>query len=261
MPYQHIRLNANGAVTTLTLARPQVLNAFSRSMLEELHQALDAVRDSPARALLLTGAGRAFSSGADLAPAPGEGLDRSDMGARLERLFNPLVERMRRLPIPVVVAVNGPAAGGGCGIALAGDVVLAARSAYFLLPFAGIGLVPDVGATWLLPRLVGRARAIGMMMLGDRIDAAQAEQWGLIWQAVDDDRLIAEATAIAARLAAGPSVSYRLMREAVDAGLHSSWSDSLALERVNQRTAGRTADHAEGVAAFLEKRAPAFGGN
>ena len=234
-----------------------MLNALAPITLEEMIHAVDRVRDErSARALLLTGVGRAFCSGADLSA----GLTPDDMGAGLERGFNPLLQRLAALPIPLVTAVNGAAAGGGCGYALAGDVVIAGRSAYFLQPFAGIGLVPDVGSTWLLPRLAGRARASAMMILGERISAETALEWGMIYQVVEDAELPATARALAVKLAAGPTVAYGLMRRAIHAGLETSLTQSLALERENQRIAGRTADHKEGVAAFLEKRSPAFRG-
>ncbi|WP_156680546.1 enoyl-CoA hydratase-related protein [Sphingomonas profundi] len=259
--FTDILLHEADGIATLTIDRPQVLNAVTLHTLGEMIVALDRVRDGgTARVLLLTGTGRAFCSGADLAAFSPGGTIGNDRGAGLEQGFNPVLERLRALPIPLVNAVNGVAAGGGCGFALAGDIVVAARSAYFLQPFANIGLVPDVGATWLLPRLIGKARATAMMMLGERVPAEQAEEWGMIHRAVDDAELMPAARAIAARLAAGPTTTYALMRHAIAAGLDSSFGDSLALERANQRVSGRTTDHAEGVAAFLEKRAPVFRG-
>jgi 2-(1,2-epoxy-1,2-dihydrophenyl)acetyl-CoA isomerase len=260
MSYEHLLFEEDKGVATITINRPDKLNALSAQSLSELSHALDRVRDGgTARALLLTGAGRAFCSGADLSVAHGGGGP-IDMGAGLETGFNPVLEKLRRLPVPLITAINGGAAGGGCGYALAGDIVIAARSAYFLQPFANIGLVPDVGATWLLPRLAGRARATAMMMLGERIPAEQALDWGMIYQVVDDAELMATARAIAVRLAAGPTVAYGLMRQAITDGLASTLTESLARERRDQFTAGRTADHAEGVAAFLEKRKPVFRG-
>ncbi|MET0248182.1 MAG: enoyl-CoA hydratase-related protein [Sphingobium sp.] len=259
MSYEDIRLEENEGIAVLTMNRPKLLNALSQHSLKEMMHALDRVRDEGlARVLVLTGEGRAFCSGADL--TAGESHRPIDMGAGLEAGFNPVLERLRRLPVPLVTAVNGLAAGGGCGYALAGDIVVAARSAYFLQPFANIGLVPDVGATWLLPRLIGKARATAMMMLGDRVMAEQALEWGMIYQVADDDQLAEVAMAIARRLAAGPTVAYGLMRQGIADSLEMPLSQSLALERDNQRVAGRTADHAEGVAAFLEKRKPAFTG-
>lgn len=259
MTYDDIRLEETDGVAVLTLDRPKLLNALSQGSLREMMHALDRVRDAgTARVLVLTGAGRAFCSGADL--TADEGHRPTDMGAGLEAGFNPVLERLRRLPVPLITAVNGLAAGGGCGYALAGDLAIAARSAYFLQPFANIGLVPDVGATWLLPRLIGKARATAMMMLGERITAEQALQWGMIYDVVDDDALLDAAMTLARRLASGPTVAYGLMRQGIADSLEMSLSDSLALERNNQRIAGRTKDHAEGVTAFLEKRKPVFVG-
>jgi 2-(1,2-epoxy-1,2-dihydrophenyl)acetyl-CoA isomerase len=260
MTYDHLLYEESEGVVTLTLNRPEKLNALSLQSLAELSRALNRVRDEgTARAVLLTGAGRAFCSGADLsAERPDDGP--IDMGAGLEVAFNPVLEKMRRLPVPLVTAVNGGAAGGGCGYALAGDIVIAARKAYFLQPFANIALVPDVGSTWLLPRLVGRARATAMMMLAERIPAEQALEWGMIWQVVDDADLMPTARAMALRLAKGPTVAYGLMRQAIVDGLSTSLTESLARERRDQFTAGRSADHAEGVAAFLQKRPPVFRG-
>lgn len=264
MPYERIHFDHSGSVARIRINRPNVLNALDRPTLEELIAALDQVRDEGrARALILTGEGRAFCAGVDLAAA---GLtDRRagaapDSGLVLESHFNPLVERLVALPVPIVSAVNGPAAGGGCSLALAGDIVLAARSAYFLQAFVNLGLVPDVGSTWLLPRLIGKARAQAMMMLAERIPAETAESWGMIHRAVDDDVLAAEAEAMAARLSSGPTVAYGLIRQGLRRCLEGSLSDGLALERSNQRAAGLTDDVNEGVRAFLEKRPPRFSG-
>lgn len=256
----HLILEERDGIATLTMNRSDRLNAMAPESLELFITLLDKVRDDgTARVLLLTGKGRAFCSGADLsANDPETGGIPADRGAGLERGHNIVFERMRYLPIPIICAVNGVAAGGGCGYALAGDIVIAARSAYFLQPFANIGLVPDVAATWLLPRLVGKARATAMMMLGDRIAAETAEEWGMIWQAVDDEALMDSAYAIAHRLADGPTVAYGLMRHAITDALEMSAAQTLGLERRNQRSAGRTHDHREGVSAFLEKRAPRF---
>ncbi len=265
MSYEHIVYDEADGLVTVTINRPEKLNALAAQTLEELIHAVDRVRDEgAARALLLTGKGRAFCSGADLTAGGSEEprlpAGPPDAGAMLETLYNPLLERMRRLPVPLVVAVNGVAAGGGCGYALAGDIVIAARSAYFLQPFANIGLVPDVGSTWMLPRLIGRARANAMMMLGERISADQAAGWGMIYKAVEDDALMEEARAVALRLAAGPTRSYGLIRQGIADCLEIGLTDALALERRNQCVAGRTADHGEGVAAFREKRKPVFTG-
>ncbi len=241
----------------MRLNRPQSLNALDLVMVEELLEALETLAPSGARALLLTGQGRGFSSGADL--ISGGGLP-SDAGHFLETHLNPLVERLFALEIPVVAAVNGPAAGAGCSIALAADIVIAGRSAYFLQAFVNVGLVPDAGATWLLPRLVGRARALEMMMLGDRVSAQQAADWGLISRVVPDEDLQSEAIALATRLAAGPTVALALIRQLAGDDSKSGLADALRAERVAQRRAGESADFKAAVLAFAEKRPAVFRG-
>lgn len=265
MAYEHIILEEADGVAMLTLNRPQMLNALHVGLVSEMIDAVDRLRDgTSARALLLTGAGRGFSSGADLAGgaagiAPtGDGP--TDVGKILETHFNPFLERLFALPIPFITAVNGAAAGAGCSIALAGDIVIAARSAYFLQAFVNIGLVPDVGATWLLPRLAGRARAQAMMMLGERISAEQALDWGMIYQVVDDDQLLPTAQSLAGRLARGPTKTYALIRQGIRACLDKTLTEALLVERQNQLAAGRTQDFTEGVAAFLQKRPANFQG-
>lgn len=265
MAYQHILLDQPDGVATLTINRPQMLNALHVGVIDEMIDAVDRVRDEgTARVLLMTGAGRGFSSGADLAGGGAGGGSRGsgqvDAGKVLETHFNPLLERLFALPVPFVTAVNGPAAGAGCSFALAGDIVVAGRSAYFLQAFVNIGLIPDVGSTWLLPRLAGRARAQAMMMLGERISATQAEDWGLIWKCVDDADLMPTATAIAAKLASGPTRAYALIRQGIRGCLDASLTEGLAIERQNQLRAGRTADFVEGVSAFLQKRPANFQG-
>lgn len=259
MAFQHIRLEQDkAAVATLTLDRPQSLNALNGAMVDELREAVESLSGSGARCLLITGEGRGFSSGADL--ASGGGLP-DDVGASLENHFNPLVEALFACPMPVIAAVNGPCAGAGCSLALAADIVIAGRSAYFLQAFINIGLIPDAGATWLLPRLAGRARAMEMMMLGERVSAEQAEQWGLISRMVEDDALQDEARALAARLAAGPTRSYGLLRRLARDAEQSSLTEALAAERIAQRDAGRTKDFQRGVMAFLSKQEPRFEGD
>lgn len=258
MDFQHITLTTSpAAVATLTLNRPDSLNALTSTMLDEMRAAIDGLVASGARALLLTGAGRGFSSGADL--ASGGGLP-DDVGAALEAHFNPLVEALFRLPVPVVAAVNGPCAGAGCSLALAADIVIAGRSAYFLQAFINIGLIPDAGATWLLPRLAGRARAMEMMMLGERIPAEKAADWGLISRVVEDADLESEAAALAARLAQGPTMAYGLLRRLARDAEQLPLTDALAAERIAQRDAGRTGDFKAAVMAFLQKQPPRFEG-
>lgn len=258
MAYEHILLDLSpAAVATITLNRPDRLNALNPAIVDELRDAVESLPGSGARALLLTGAGRGFSSGADL--ASGGGLP-TDAGMALEKHFNPLVEALFALPIPIVTAVNGPCAGAGCSIALCADIVLAAESAYFLQAFVNIGLIPDAGATWLLPRLAGRARAMEMMLLGERLPAGKAAEWGLISRVVPDEDLAGEAVALATRLAQGPTVAYSLIRRlARDAGQR-SLPETLLAERAAQREAGETEDFKAAVMAFLQKRQPRFEG-
>lgn len=244
-------------VLTLTLNRPERLNALSTGLLAALAQALDAGVEEGARAVLLTGAGRAFCSGADLA---GEGGAGGDLGETLETFYHPLFKRLAALDIPVVSAVNGPAVGAGVALALAGDIVLMARSAYVQLGFVNIGLVPDAGVTWLLARSVGRARTLEMALLGEAMSAQEARAAGLIARAVPDEALAEEARAIARRLARGPTVAIGLIRKQIAAALDASLATTMAIEADNQTRAGQTADFREGVAAFIQKRKPEFRG-
>ena len=241
----------------LVLNRPERLNAFDAGMHRALRSALEAAAADPGcRALLLTGSGRAFCAGQDLAEAAGL----ADLRHTLESWYNPLVRQLRALPLPVVCAVNGIAAGAGANIALACDIVLAARSAKFTQAFVKIGLIPDSGGTFFLPRLIGEARTRALAMLGEPISAAQAEQWGLIWKCVDDDRLMAEAEALAAHLATQPTAAVALIKRALDASASNDLDAQLALEAALQAEAGRTPDYAEGVRAFREKRPAQFVG-
>jgi 2-(1,2-epoxy-1,2-dihydrophenyl)acetyl-CoA isomerase len=262
MGFAAILFATDGAVATLTLNRPDRLNAFTPEMHEEIAAAVTQVeRDADLRALLITGAGRGFCAGQDL-NLRRDGGDSGDFdaGAALERYYNPLVRRLKALKKPVIAAVNGPAAGAGANLALACDIVIAARSATFLQAFCRIGLVPDSGGTWFLPRVAGSARAMGMMMLGEPLSAEKAAEWGLIWKAVDDDKLMPEARALAERLAHGPTVGLGLIKEALNHSLENGLDAQLDLERDLQRVAAKSADFREGVAAFLEKRPARFTG-
>jgi len=246
----------------LTLNRPARLNALIEEMYAALNAALEeAASDPDCRALMITGAGRGFCAGADLSNrlAPQDGKPR-DLGRGLDTLLNPLVRRWRALPFPTVAAVNGVAAGAGANLALNCDIVLAARSAKFIQAFAKLGLVPDAGGTWVLPRLVGAARARALALTADPIDADTAQAWGLIWKAVDDPLLMIEAEALCARFAAGPSHGFALIKRALDASERNDLDAQLDVERDLQREAGFHPDYAEGVRAFLEKRAPRFSG-
>jgi 2-(1,2-epoxy-1,2-dihydrophenyl)acetyl-CoA isomerase len=241
----------------LTLNRPDKLNAFDPALHAALMAALNAADADPdCRALLLTGAGRGFCAGADLQSTASE----EDLGTVLERTFNPLIRRIRALRLPVVCAVNGIAAGAGANVALACDIVLAGRSAQFIQSFIRIGLLPDAGGSWLLPRLAGAARARGMAMLGEPVTAEQALAWGMIWQVADDATLLAEAEALTARLATQPTAALGLIKRALDAAATNTLDAQLDLERDLQRSAGHGADFAEGVQAFLAKRPAVFTG-
>jgi 2-(1,2-epoxy-1,2-dihydrophenyl)acetyl-CoA isomerase len=251
-----------GGVARLTLNRPDKLNAFTAELHRELRAALEAAAADPqCRVVVLTGAGRAFSAGQDLAevrPAAKDGAP--DAGGRLETLYNPLIKLISTMEKPVLAAVNGIAAGAGANVALACDIVYAARSASFLQAFARIGLVPDAGGTWVLPRLVGLARARGLAMLAEPLSAEQAAQWGLIWKVIDDDKLEAEVSAVAGRLAVAPTYGLGLAKRALAASSTNTLAQQLDLERDLQRLAGASPDAVEGISAFLEKRAPKFTG-
>lgn len=260
MAYQNLLLDVADDVATLTLNRPDVLNSLSRELLAEFKEAVREIGASGARAMLLTGAGRAFCSGADL--SGGREMDdkgRLDLGKSIERIYNPLVKSLRDLPMPIVAAVNGPAAGGGASLAFACDIVIAAKSAYFLQAFCNIGLIPDVGSTYFLPRRIGMARAKGLTLLGERLPAEKAEAWGLIWKCVDDADLMKEAGATANKLAKGP-LSLGLIKRALDGSLERDFDAQLDIERDLQRVSGRSEDFVEGVAAFFQKRPAKFKG-
>jgi len=246
----------------IVLNRPDRLNAFTEPMHAALAAALDeADRDEETRCVLLTGAGRAFCSGQDLSArrrAPGD--PPPDLRVTLDRWYNPLIRRIRSFRMPVVCAVNGTAAGAGANLALACDVVLAARSATFVQAFARIGLIPDSGGTWVLPRLVGEARARALAITAEPVSAETAEAWGMIWRCVDDADLASEAEALAARLATQPTVGFALLKRALGATWDNGLDAQLDLERDLQGEAGRTPDYAEGVEAFFAKRRPVFTG-
>lgn len=245
----------------LTLNRPERLNAFTETMQQALKAAIsEAEADEDCRALLLTGAGRAFCAGQDLNERVTATGDIVVPGEALEKYYNPLVKKLRSLPFPVVAAVNGIAAGAGCNVALACDIVLAAKSATFAQVFARIGLIPDAGGTWILPRLVGQARARGLALLTEPLGAEKAEAWGLIWKAVDDGALMAEAEALCAHFATAPTYGLGLIKQALDASEDNDLSTQLDLERKLQRQAGSHEDYKEGVRAFLAKRKPVFSG-
>ena len=259
MTYTTITLDISEQIATITLNRPERLNACSLDMADEMIAALDSLGD--ARALIITGAGRAFCSGADLAARGGGGQTPGQGSyAALTQHYNPLMVKLSRLPIPTITAVNGPAAGVGCSIALASDFAIAGASAYFLQAFVNIGLVPDGGASWMLPRLVGKARATEMMLLGEKIPAEKAESWGLIYKAVADDALQSEARPLAARLANGPTLALGIMRQNIAAALEVDYASALLREAEGQRLAGASADAMEGGMAFLQKRKAEFKG-
>lgn len=256
-----VLLEIDSGVAAVTLNRPESLNSLNEDMHKRLADAVRSVGKSEARVVLLTGAGRGFCAGQDLSDRkvrPGD--TPPDLGKSLEDYYNPLIRGLRRLEVPVVCAVNGVAAGAGANIALACDIVLAARSASFIEAFCRIGLLPDSGGTFFLPRLVGTARAIGMSMLGTKVTAEQAEAWGLIWKCVDDAQLMTEARALTAHLAKQPTKGLSLIKKALQASADNTLDEQLDLERDFQRQAGRTADYREGVSAFIEKREPNFRG-
>ena len=245
----------------LTLNRPDRLNSFNEAMHERLMAALlEAEADEGCRALLLTGAGRGFCAGQDLSNRVFEPGVTPDLTKTIERWYNPLVRKLRSFRMPIVCAVNGVAAGAGANIALACDIVLAARSAKFIQAFAKIGLLPDSGGTWFLPRLVGSARARGLALLAEPLPAEKAEAWGLIWKAVDDESLMIEAEKLAVHLATQPTIGLALTKQALGASWGNTLDRQLDLERDLQGEAGRTPDYAEGVSAFFAKRAPSFTG-
>src|SRR4051812_31333375 len=258
MAYETIAFKLEGGIARLTLNRPERLNSFTVRMHEEVADALSSLEG--ARALVLTGAGRGFCAGQDLgdrAVAPGEAVD---LGHSVETYYNPLIRRPTSLPFPVIARVNGVAAGAGANIALACDVVIAAKSAKFIQSFASIGLIPDSGGTWVLPRLLGQARALGLALTAEPLPAEKAAQWGLIWKVAEDEALDAEVDAIADKLAALPPLGLAAIKDMIRTSWQYSLDEELERQAGAMRRLGFTADYREGVAAFLEKRTPTFTG-
>ncbi len=262
MGFEHILFGIEGGVARLTLNRPDRLNSFNDAMHAEVRDALGRVRDdSSARVLLLTGAGRGFCAGQDLSDrAVAAGDAPVDLGASIERNYKPLVLALRSLPMPVICAVNGVAAGAGANLAFACDLVIAAKSASFIEAFAKLGLIPDTGGTYFLPRLAGTARAMGIALLGEKISAEQAAAWGLIWQCVEDAELAATADRLAAHFAQAPTRGLARTKQALYASAGNTLEAQLDLERDFMRELGASDDYREGVAAFMAKRPPNFSG-
>jgi 2-(1,2-epoxy-1,2-dihydrophenyl)acetyl-CoA isomerase len=261
MDFETIILDISGGVARITLNRPDRLNSFTVQMHDELSRAIEAAAKA-ARVLVLTGAGRGFCAGQDLSDrAVAPGGDGVDLGESLEKRYNPLIRRLANLELPVICAVNGVAAGAGANIALTCDIVIAARGARFIQSFANIGLIPDSGGTWTLPRLAGQARALGVALSGEPLSAERAEAWGLIWKCVDDDKLVAETNTLAAKFAAAPTRGLAMTKKLIRESGARSLEAQLDVERDAQSTLGRTADYKEGVAAFMEKRTAKFVGS
>ena len=262
MSFETILFEIADGVACITLHRPDKLNSFTATMHVELRAALKQVHDDDSvRVLFITGSGRGFCAGQDLSErVMSEETGPFDLGATLEQNYNPLITGLREMDMPVICAVNGVAAGAGCNFALACDIVLAARSATFIEAFSRIGLIPDAGGTYVLPRLVGSARAMALSILAEPVTAEQAERWGLIWKCVDDDKLASEARELAARLAKGPTRAYASIKRALHASQGNTLAQQLSLEATLQREAGKSADFQEGVKAFLEKRPARFSG-
>lgn len=262
MAWNTLVVDKKDGIATITLNRPDRLNALNTELMTELLKALDEIElDAAIRCLLLTGAGRGFCSGADLASGDlNNDGGMPDLGRALHQNYHPVIRKLAAYRMPVVCAVNGPAAGAGMSLALTGDIVIAAKSATFLQAFANIGLVPDAGSTYFLPRLAGSARALGLTMLGEKLPAETAAEWGLIWQCVDDAELMPTALKIATKFANGPTVGLSQIRKLVRQSATNSLDGQLEAEREAQVVAGRTRDFIEGVMAFLQKRPAKFSG-
>jgi 2-(1,2-epoxy-1,2-dihydrophenyl)acetyl-CoA isomerase len=262
MTYESIKFTIANGIAVLTLNRPDRLNSFTQAMHREVRDALDTLQaDKTVRVLVLTGAGRGFCAGQDLNDRAVEpGAPGVDLGESVEKFYAPLVTTLRTLPMPVICAVNGVAAGAGANLALACDIVLAAKSASFIEAFCKLGLIPDTGGTWVLPRLIGPARAMGLALLGDKLPAEKAEQWGLIWRCVPDEALMDEAMAMAEHFAAAPTKGLAFTKKAMLASWTNTLEEQLQLEAGMMRELGYSHDYREGVAAFIEKRQPHFKG-
>ena len=262
MSFETLEFSVNHGVAKLVLNRPDKLNSFNAQMHDEMRQCMKTLfKDDDIRCVLITGNGRGFCAGQDLGDRDvSPGADMPDLGHSLETNYNPLLRKLKSLEKPIVCAVNGVAAGAGANIALACDIVLAARSASFIQSFSKIGLLPDSGGTWTLPRLIGSARATALAMLGERISAEQAEAWGMIWRCIDDEALMPEAETLAAHLATQPTRGLGLIKRAMHQSSTNNFDQQLDLERDLQRLAGRTDDYREGVNAFMTKRDPQFTG-
>lgn len=261
MKFNAILLDIASGVAKITLNRPDKLNSFTDGMHAELKRAMQAIlTDSSVRVLMITGAGRGFCAGQDLSERMMGNEESADVSSSLEKNYNPLLKQLRALPYPVVCAVNGVAAGAGCNLVLACDIVIAARSASFIQIFSKIGLIPDAGGTYTLPRLVGTARAMAAAMLAEKVSAEQAAQWGMIWKCVDDDKLAGEADALARQLAGQATRALGLTKRAIYASSNNSFEQQLDLECALQREAAKSEDFREGVTAFKEKRPAKFTG-